>query len=96
MARVRWRSAGYLAVFVVSALATYNSLQTLHGHARAGRHLEGEEAGAVLRGVEGVGGGGVDGHGTGVGGRVGGLAAMNHDGLEAVVIGCKQFHSDPL
>ena len=40
MARVRWRSAGYLAVFVVSALATYNSLQTLHGHARAGRHLE--------------------------------------------------------
>ena len=42
MARVRWRSAGYLAVFVVSALATYNSLQTLHGHARAGRHLEDE------------------------------------------------------
>ena len=40
MARVRWRSAGYLAVFIVSALATYNSLQTLHGHARAGRHLE--------------------------------------------------------
>ena len=38
-ARVRQRAPRVISPVRRPALATYNSLQTLHGHARAGRHL---------------------------------------------------------
>lgn len=45
--------------------------------------LEVEEVGAVLGGVEGVGGGLVDGDGDGLGGGVGGVAGVDGPGFEA-------------